>query len=186
MQNQIENLTYQQIKDILNQQIELRTRALIVFQYASAARIGELLWYKHKNGQITHGLIKSNININEEGIYWKLPNFKVKNEKKKTKYPFILKEETPFYDIAKEWIVNSSEQIFELRESMARKLIREVLKPFGYGSHVLRKSRATHMAKWGFTVYEIMEYLGHTKMETGMAYVSTSNMADKIKENLPK
>lgn len=178
----IKVLTYNEVIELLKSPMDERTKALIAFQYASGCRIGELLNYQHTDGSTTKGLLKSNIKIDEDSISWEMPNFKVREEKKRLKYPFILKEESILWGIIRDWLGQCEEQVFELKQSRARDLIREQIHP--YSSHVLRKSRGTHLADFGYNVYDIMDSLGHTKMESSLPYISTASRKSKMKKAL--
>jgi|TARA_Y100000034_G_C6889241_1_gene408827 integrase len=189
----VQSIDYPELMHLLTKPLEPRTRALIAFQYASAARIGELLPYTHKikdketdrlvYSHYTNGLLKSNFFMGVNKITWRLPNFKTKSKKRLIKEPFVLKEEKVLWDIITSWLANCSEQVFELREARARELIRNVISP--YSSHVLRKSRGTHLADlFGYNAYEIREALGHSSLETGIHYVSTVNSEKKMRAKL--
>lgn len=181
----IKVLTYKEVIALLESPMEARTKALIAFQYASGCRIGELLDYQHTDGSTTKGLLKSNVKIDDESISWEMPNFKVADEKKKLKYPFILKEEGVLWNIIYDWMGRCGEQVFELKQSRARDLIREQIQP--HSSHALRRSRGTHLADtFGYNVYEIMDALGHTKMESSLAYVSAASRKSKMKKALER
>jgi len=131
----------------------------------------------------TQGLLKSNFFIGVNKITWVLPNFKTKRKKRLTKEPFILKEEKLLWGIITSWLDVCGEQVFELKEARVRQLIREVIHP--YSSHVLRKSRGTHLADvFGYNAYEIREALGHSSLETGIHYVSTANSEKKMRAKL--
>ncbi len=204
--SEIKYFSYDEIKEILKMNMDWRTRALFTFQYASGCRIGELLPYVHKaTKEVSHGLLKSNIKIDEEEgiIEWSMPNFKVKNEAKKTKYPFVLKEETIFWNVIKIWVNGSKkygvnpcdEQVFNIRQVRARQLIREQMREYArktgkehlnkHASHALRRSRGTHLAeKFGYNAYEIMDALGHSSLQSGVNYVATAQRKQKMKQKL--
>lgn len=227
--SEIKYFSYDEIKELLKMEIPWRSRALFAFQYASGCRIGELIPYvnhhkvalkdddnkivKNKKGEIrykkwTHiskGLLKSNIKFDEkEGIIeWSMPNFKVKNEAKKTKYPFILRGETILWNAIDIWVNGSKkygvepclEQVFNIREVRARQLIKQVIKDyvkqtgkkhlFEHASHALRRSRGTHLAEiFDYNAYEIMAALGHSSLQSGVNYVATAQRKKKMKEKL--
>lgn len=219
--SEIKYFTYDEIKEILNMKMPWRTRALFAFQYASGCRIGELLQFHHfykvtikdenkkpikdKNGNfqykewddVTQGLLKSNIKINEEEgiIEWSMPNFKVKNEAKKTKCPFVLKQEELLWRIIKIHYNKCDEQVFDIRQSMARQLIREQIHKYAeetgkehlksHASHALRRSRGTHLAQiFGYDAYEIMAALGHSSLQSGVHYVATAQRKKKMLKKL--
>ena len=206
----VTSIDYPDLINLIKEIQDKRTRALIAFQYASAARIGELLSYNHnlvhpdetkeekkffKNNpekkrdrkrvySNTKGLIKSNFSIGVNKIVWVMPNFKTKTKKRMYKEPFVLKEETVLWDIIKDWLSFCGEQVFELKESRVRELIRKTIGGT-YSSHVLRKSRGTHLADiFGYNAYEIREALGHSSLETGIHYVSTANSEKKMRAKL--
>lgn len=229
LMSEIKYFTYLEIKEILKMKMPWRTRALFAFQYASGCRIGELIPYvnKHKvslkdkhekpieneQGEIQYeewqdvsqGLLKSNIKINEEEgiIEWSMPNFKVKNEAKKTKFPFVLKQETIFWNIIKIWVNGSQklgvnpcqEQVFNIRQAHARTLIRTQIQKYAkktgkegllkHASHAIRRSRGTHLAElFEYTAYEIKEALGHSSLQSGVHYVATAQRKQKMKRRL--
>lgn len=219
--SEIKYFTYDEIKEILTMKMDWRTRALFAFQYASGCRIGELLPFHHFHkvmikdedkkpvkdekgnfqykewDNVTKGLLKSNIKINEEEglIEWSMPNFKVKNEAKKTKFPFVLKQEKLLWKIIKIHYNKCGEQVFDLRQSRARQLIREQIHEYAretgkdhlksHASHALRRSRGTHLAEiFGYDAYEIMAALGHTSLQSGVHYVATAQRKAKMKKRL--
>ena len=202
--SEIKYFTYEAIKEIIKMPMEWRTRSLITFQYASGCRIGELLQYKHlRSKEVTAGLLKSKIKVTEKEIAWSMPNFKVKNESKQTKYPFVLKNETIFWNVIKIWLQGSKkygvqpcgEQVFDLRQSRARQLIREQIKKYAkktgkshlnsHASHALRRSRGTHLAEiFKYDAYEIMDALGHSSLQSGVHYVATARRKKKMQDKL--
>ena len=204
--SEIKYFTYDEIKELLKMPMPWRTRALFAFQYASGARIGELIPYTHiASKEISLGLQKSEIKINQdEGIIeWEMPNFKVKNEAKKTKYPFVLKEETILWNIINIWVNGSKKygvepcqkQVFNIRQVRARQLIREQIKKYAdktgkdhlykHSSHALRRSRGTHLAElFKYNAYEIMAALGHSSLQSGIHYVATAQRKQKMKDKL--
>ena len=227
--SEIKYFSYDEIKELLKTSMPWRTRALFAFQYASGARIGELIPYvnhhrvslkdedkrpiKDKEGNIKYkewkdisqGLQRSKIKINEEEgiIEWEMPNFKVKNEAKKTKYPFVLKEETILWNIINIWVNGSKkfgvepcqEQVFNIRQVRARQLIREQIREYAdktgkthlyeHASHALRRSRGTHLAEiFGYNAYEIMDALGHSSLQSSVHYVATAQRKQKMKDKL--
>lgn len=196
--------------------IPMHTGCLIAFQYASGGRMGELLPYTHNiikkiksptTGQMikrgrtkykTMGLIKENFYKGENKIAWVMPNFKTRNPQRSTKNPFILKEETLLWEIANYWLKHHEEhnsrlglkknwgenQLFPYSRSYAHKIIKEQLRP--YSSHILRRSRGTHLAEMGYNAYEIRDALGHIKLESGLSYVSTHSREQKLRDALIK
>lgn len=204
--SEIKYFSYDEIKELIKMDMDWRTRALITFQYASGCRIGELLVYKHRlSGKVSNGLLKSNITINDKKgiIEWSMPNFKVKNEQKQTKFPFVLKKETIFWNIIKIWLQGSKkygvqpcgEQVFDLRQSRARELMRYQFKAYAkktgkwhlknHASHALRRSRGTHLAEiFEYDAYEIMAALGHSSLQSGVHYVATARRKQKMEDKL--
>ncbi len=184
----------------LNQ--DKRTQALVVFQYTSGARIGELLSYKHAyrvmefnkekgkkvwTGEIeykqTRGLLKSNFNIQPNKISWDMPNFKAKS--KPTKHPFVLKKEMGglLYIVIKKWLDGCGEEVFVIGEKTARNSIKKAIFPLS--SHSLRKSRGTHLVEvFGYNAYDVMITLGHTTMASGLFYVEAVNQEKKMQKVL--
>lgn len=204
--SEIKYFTYAEIKDLIKTPMEWRTRALITFQYASGCRIGELLQYKHLvSDKVSSGLLKSNIQINDEKgiIEWSMPNFKTKNEQKQIKYPFVLKKEKIFWNVIHIWLNGSEkfgvqpcgEQVFDIRQSRARQLIRQQFQAYvkksgkshlkGHSSHALRRSRGTHLAEiFKYDAYEIMAALGHSSLQSGIHYVATARRKQKMEQKL--
>ncbi len=194
-------IPYKEIMALLARTKDRQTRALIAFQYVSAARIGELLRYAHASDKLvsrkepelgriekkyeTAGLLKSNITLTPDTIYWVIPNFKVgeANKDKQTKTPFVFKDEEILWAVVTDWLATSGEQVFELRQSRARQLVSKAIFPLA--SHTLRRSRGTHLSDlFGFTAYDIRDYLGHVSLETSASYVSTANMMNKMRAKL--
>ncbi len=208
----VQALEYDEILHLLrpSNRMPFQVRALIAFQYVSAARIGELLKYNHKlvhpnetkkekeyfkkyperaNKERRYiykesdGLLKSKIYRGKNKISWKMPNFKTKNKSKQSKEPFVLREEKLLWTIITLWLKNCGEQVIDLKESRARQLIRRYLK--SKSSHILRKSRGTHLANiFNYTSYDIRDALGHVSLETGIHYISTANRETKMRKIL--
>ena len=196
-------IPYEKIEELIFElNHDKRTQALIVFQYASGARVGELVSYKHthrvmefnkeegkkvwtgetKNNE-THGLRKMNFNIQPDKISWSMPNFKAKS--KPTKNPFVLKNEMGglMYIVIKNWLGNCGEQVFEIGEKTARNAIKNAIFPLS--SHSLRKSRATHLVEiFGFNSYDILNYLGHTRMSSTIFYIEAVDQEKKMQKVL--
>lgn len=179
-------IPYWEVKEIINEIEEARTKALAAFQYSGGARIGELLRYTHTDKTITLGLLRSNIWEEGDFLFFKIPNFK--NVKKTTKIGIVLIKEEPWlYKPIKFWLEHrKTEQVFDIKERMARLLLSKVLR--GYSSHALRHSRATHLADLGMDGYEIQELLGHGLLQTSLTYVhkSTYQIAYKLQDKLRK
>jgi len=179
-----------------------RTQALVVFQYTSGARVGELVSYKHTHrvmvydkekgrnvwtGEINHkqtrGLLKSNFNIQPNKISWDMSNFKAKS--KPTKNPFVLKNEMGglLYIVIKKWLDGCGEEVFSIGEKTARNSIKKAIFPLS--SHSLRKSRGTHLVEvFGYNVYDVMVTLGHTTMASGLFYIEAVNQEKKMQKVL--
>jgi len=195
-------IPYQTVLDIIFNLQDKRTQALVVFQYTSGARIGELLSYTHAyrvmeynkdkgkkvwTGEIdyrqTKGILKSNFNIQEHKISWDMPNFKAKSKPSKT--PFVLRKEMDglLYFIIKAWLKNCGEQVFEIGEKTAGNAIKNAIFPLS--SHSLRKSRGTHLVEvFGYNVYDVMNWLGHTSMGSGLFYVEAVSQEEKMRKVL--
>lgn len=174
-------IPYTQIKQlIINKVMPLRIKALIAIQYGTGARISEIITYtnapKHKFFQ---GITKQDIETKENYTEFRLNN--LKNKKNTTKIVGIPnKKEAWLLKPIMDWIkFCETNNLFELHESKARKLIK---KETGFSSHYLRHSRATHLAQeFGFNAYEIQQTLGHAKLDTSQIYVN-SNLEDRIKK----
>ena len=164
------DISYPYIKEVINNIPDLRTKAMVCVQYGLAARCGEIISYTHRDGVETPGLLKSNI-VNQKGLYvCNIPNFK--NSKRFFKKPYISPKETFLFEPFKAWLDVCDEQVFPLRISRYRTLVKNVL-PEGLASHSLRHSRATHLAEiFGFNAYQIQAFLGHARLDTSAIYVA--------------
>ncbi len=189
-------IPYEKIEEIILTCSVPRTQALLAFQYASGARVGEMVEYTHQKrvraydpiekkkvwgGEIstfkTSGILKSNFNIQPNIITWSMPNFK--NSKTPSKEPFVLVQEAFLFYVIKSWLKTCAEQVFGFSERTARKLIKEEILPLS--SHSLRKSRATHLKSvFGYDAYDIMKQLGHAKVETSLAYIDADERKQKM------
>jgi len=180
-------ISYDRIKDIIENIPSLRTRAIVATQYALAARIGELIVYRHPSlGFETQGLLKQNIEYHEKSKVFTctIPNFK--NKKQPFKKPFISVTEKFVFEPFARWYKQTGEQVFPLKFSRIRQLISEAL-PSGFSTHALRHSRATHLAEqFNFNAYEIKAFLGHARLDTSAIYVTQdlTRSANKLKEGL--
>ncbi len=154
-------------------------KAYLAFHYVSASRMGELLEYKNSNGRITSGLRKSKIDIREDAIEWEQPNFKA--QKKPTKKAYVLRNERWLYDIIKDWLKLCDEKIFPYKISWTKYKVNRYLKQFGYTSHDLRHSRGTHLSELArYSAFDINRLLGHSRLETSLAYVHPVEMKEKL------
>ena len=182
----IEVLSFDEIKELLKMPMDMRTRALIGFQYASGCRIGELLNYTHKHqrmlkdknktpikdklGNIKYkywqtrstGLKKSDVHVNQEKgiIRWKMRNFKTKNEKKKFKYPFVSrKREGLLWRIITVWLDQCGETVFPFQQALGRKLVKNqfVLYAEKTGKHYI-KSYASHALRRSRATHLVSEF----------------------------
>ncbi len=144
---------------------------------------GRKVWTGEIEYKETRGLLKSNFNIQPHKISWEMPNFKAKS--KPTKSPFVLKKEMGglLYVVIKKWLEGCEEAVFSIGEKTARNVIKRAIFPLS--SHSLRKSRGTHMVEiFGFNSYDILNFLGHTRMSSGLFYVEAVNQEKKMKEVL--
>lgn len=196
-------IPYETIEEIIfGLNHDKRTQALVTFQYTSGARVGELLKYNHthrvtvynkeKGRKVwtgktkhneTYGLRKNNFNIQPHKISWSMPNFKAKS--KPSKNPFVLRKEMSgvMYLVIKNWLAYCGEQVFQIGEKTARNSIKKAVFPLS--SHSLRKSRGTHLVEiFGFNPYDILNYLGHTRISSGLFYVEAVNQEKKMQEVL--
>lgn len=196
-------IPYESIEEIIfGLNHDKRAQALVVLQYTSGARVGELVHYKHSykvmvyskdkgkkiwTGEIeekeTRGLLKSNFNIQPNKISWSMPNFKAKS--KPTKNPFVLKKEMGglLFVVIKKWLESTGEAVFQIGEKTARNLIKKAIFPLS--SHSLRKSRGTHLVEvFGYNVYDVMISLGHTSMASTLFYVEAVNQEKKMQKVL--
>lgn len=192
-------IPYKTICQIIQTTPEQRTRALLTFAFASGARIGELLKYTHKlkDGRevTTLGLLKENIQVTEDEITWTMPNFKrrlkktqIWTEGEKTDRS-ILWEETILYNEAVSWLKVCPNQVFEIKESRARQLIREALLIYGYKAgdikNLLRHSRATFEADiTNGDVFAVNTLLGDSTLNIALTYVHRTSSKKKKKEYL--
>lgn len=169
-------LTYEQIKNIIEETDNPMVKAMIATQYGLGCRAGELVNYIHNNFVgakdpifETKGLLKSNISKQKGTLFFDIPNFK--NGTITRKMPYILPEEKFVYDPIVAWLDQCNEQVFPISESYYRRLVRKAL-PEGFASHSLRHSRATHLTARGFSVPELMSFLGHSEPSTSLVYIS--------------
>jgi len=181
-------LSYPHIKEVVESIADARTKAMVVTQYALAARAGELIHYRHfkterrrdENGKLyifrrefkkeTPGLLKENIETSKGRFICTIPNFKT--SKQAYRRPFITPKEEFVYRPFKNWLDSCGNQVFNVRISRYRQLVAEAL-PEGFSSHCLRHSRATHLAQiFNFSAFEIKNFLGHSSLNTSAIYVS--------------
>ncbi len=164
-------------------------KAYLALQYASASRMGELIAYTHrfktKANRKTDGLLKKNFNLTENYIEWKIPQFK--RGKNSVKECFVLKEEEWLYEIIKAWLEICKEQVLPYKIAWSNYTLNGYLRQFGYTTHDLRHSRATHLVtKYGYGAFEIKDLLGHAKLESSAVYVHQTRMKEKIQEYYSK
>lgn len=158
-------------------------KAYLAFHYVSASRMGELIYYKNSNGRITPGLDKSKIDVREDAIEWEQPNFKA--PRKPTKKAFVLRKEKWLYDIIKGWLKICDRKVFPYKISWTKYKVNSYLRQFGFSSHDLRHSRGTHLSeKFGYNVFDINRILGHSRLETSLAYVHPTEMKEKLEKVL--
>tara|TARA_R100000789_G_scaffold28978_1_gene32424 strand:+ start:823 stop:1452 length:630 start_codon:yes stop_codon:yes gene_type:complete len=187
-------LQYQTIKQIIERQTDKRAKLFLAMQYALASRCGELLPYQHyKTNKQTHQLelAHESFGLKKENIYktkgvWvcEIPNFK--NSNQTFKKPFIIPEEEFIFQPFIEWYESDQKHFSDVRERMYRIIVSSCL-PFDNASHILRHSRATHLSEiFGFSAYEIKDFLGHANLQTSSVYVHTdlTRMAEKMKSNI--
>lgn len=185
-QKQKTPLTYEQVKDLVEWVEPLRTKALIATQYGCAARIGEILKYKHtyrhKEGDSTPGLCRKDVFVKEEYVLFRLFNFKALNIKEK--YGIILKKERWLLDPILAYLkTHKDENFFALQESRARYHIRLGIRgwikargisfPEEISSHHLRHSRSYHLASvFDLEDYQLQKALGHASFKTTLGYIN--------------
>jgi len=189
-----EVISYPLLKRIVLGTKKRRTRALLAFQYATAARAGELAMryvhekksYKYVDGKyvvkkrefdrVSNGCKVASFRVVAAGIRWEAPNFK--NSRDIVKTPYVYKQGEPWlYNILVKWIQRKKEgkkkYLFHLRERRIRQLIDGELKRHnkGYSSHILRHSRGTHLAEITENPFVVKEALGHSRLETSQKYI---------------
>jgi len=197
------------IKTIIQECDTPRLKAMIAVQYALACRAGEIIHYLHRYvpkdpgekalkkrmGVVeTVGLLKENISVMEgerENIWvCHVPNFK--NAGTTWKDPYILEKSEPWiFQPFKQRYDACSSKLFNLHISHYRCLVDNHLKKYdsGWSTHCLRHSRATHLVnEFGFSAYELQEFLGHAWLTTSATYVKKDlkRSADKISTKLLK
>lgn len=172
-------IPYDKVKEIIEAETDW-VRAALAIQYASGCRVGELIEYEKRNKQqTTHGIKRSDFVITPEQISWKLPNFKTKSRPQKK--AFLRIRERWLYTIIDQWLKVCAEIVFPLRISWHSENINRVLHRYGYTSHDLRHSRATHLLEeTDYTPYDLKEMLGHSSIITGQTYVHTLRMKEKL------
>jgi len=151
-------IEYSKVQAIIESITNAQLKALVAAQYASAARISEILELK-----------KSNITDRGEYLELQIPNRK--NSKDTIKNAILLKTKEPWlFEPITFWIsITPNDKIFKWGNRRARELI---LRATGYSSHYFRHSRATHLAQeFNFDAFDIKNALGHARLETSVIYV---------------
>lgn len=186
-------IPYSVIKEIIAK-TRGRTKALLAFQYATAARAGELaLKYRHvdwkykwqdgryvllnkKKGRLTEGPLIKDFIVRKSGLYWIAPNFK--NSRDIIKRPWVFKKEEKWlYDILVKWLRHKKKlkkrHVFGIGERRIRQIVDAELKKKdrGYSSHALRHSRATHIMEISENPWTVKSLLGHSRLETTEVYM---------------
>lgn len=167
-------IPYKEVEQLIFDIPELRIRAMVAIQYGTGSRIGELITYTHhladKSFFETHGLLKKNIIEHDTYYEFIMPAFK--NPKTNVKNSLIVKREKFLIEPIMQWLESCPEQVFGLRQSRARQLIKEYT---GYSSHYFRHSRAQHLVDiFNFNAYELKDALAHAALDTSVAYVLAS------------
>ncbi|MEO5351027.1 MAG: hypothetical protein H7836_15495 [Magnetococcus sp. YQC-3] len=187
-------IPYPKTKQILLSVKDKRTQALMVYQYVFAARVGELARvyvhrYRVKGVWVSQGVLVGDLSIRNEGreIVLTKPNFKQAKivntadgsvvDISKFSVPFMVNMEPEFAGIILGWVKgrNPIEPLFDIQEAMMRKLIRREFRLQGfdrYSSHWLRQWRAWHIGELTGDPYAVQAILGHSDLNTSLAYVS--------------
>lgn len=193
-----EVISYPLVKRIITKCKVKRTRALLAFQYATAARAGELAWkYWHevkkfkfvkgryvvksrvKESRLSRGPTINSFQVHKLGLSWNAPNFKNRRNAFKKAYVFR-KEEFWLFKILVDWLKYkkslNKRYLFHLGERRIRQLVDAELKKYdkGFSSHVLRHSRGTHLAELTENPFVVKDSLGHARLETSQQYIHLS------------
>jgi site-specific recombinase XerC len=194
-------ISYSKIREIILSCPDPRTQALLSFQYAAGARIGEIaMWYNHAKHKsvdkkmvfVSHwpsdGIRTASVSFPSWGIEWDAPNFKGRSKRLgesglRGKKPWVTIESEPWlYNILFSWAnarkASGEEFLFSIGERRCRQLVDKELKKYNpdYRSHSLRFSRATHIGDVSGDPYVVQEILGHGDVRTSGLYVRVSRI----------
>lgn len=145
--------------------------------------LGEPYCYKPEDHVFpeTKGLLKEMVKTEESEEFGMvltitLDNFKASGINSKIAF-VVEKREKWLFDLLLDWVNSLPEhqdKVFTVRRSRASGLVDKELKKYHgkYSTHYLRHSRLTHLNSiYGWNVYEIMDFAGHTSIKPSSAYV---------------
>ena len=169
-------LSFEEVEDLLDapdieNDSELRDKAMLETMYASGLRVSELLSLQLGNINFNEGYLKIKGKGSKERIvpigefaldfinrYVTLvrPNY----AKNRTKYLFLNRDGAP---ISRQYFWRQIKK-YALKANIDREI----------SPHTLRHSFATHLLENGANLKEVQEMLGHTKIETTQIYTHVS------------
>ena len=157
--------TIDQLIDACEQSQDIRTRALFIIIYLTAARITEVVRELKKKD--IERQTKNGMDI----ILFKIPNRKNPNKSYK-EIPVVIENNKRFIEMIKEHTDNLNDEdiIFDISQQRAGVLL---LKEFGVNPHYLRHVRLTHLVTvYDFNDQDLVNYAGWTDSQPTTTYVS--------------
>ena len=169
-------LSFEEVEDLLDapdieNDSELRDKAMLETMYASGLRVSELLSLQLGNINFNEGYLKIKGKGSKERI---VPSgefaldfinryvtlVRPKYAKNRTKYLFLNRDGAP---ISRQYFWRQIKK-YALKANIDREI----------SPHTLRHSFATHLLENGANLKEVQEMLGHTKIETTQIYTHVS------------
>ena len=169
-------LSFEEVEDLLDapdieNDSELRDKAMLETMYASGLRVSELLSLQLGNINFNEGYLKIKGKGSKERIV-PIGEFALdfinryvtlvrpKYSKNRTKYLFLNRDGAP---ISRQYFWRQIKK-YALKANIDREI----------SPHTLRHSFATHLLENGANLKEVQEMLGHTKIETTQIYTHVS------------
>lgn len=169
-------LSFEEVEDLLDapdieNDSELRDKAMLETMYASGLRVSELLSLQLGNINFNEGYLKIKGKGSKERIV-PIGEFALdfinryvtlvrpKYAKNRTKYLFLNRDGAP---ISRQYFWRQIKK-YALKANIDREI----------SPHTLRHSFATHLLENGANLKEVQEMLGHTKIETTQIYIHVS------------
>ena len=169
-------LSFEEVEDLLDapdieNDSELRDKAMLETMYASGLRVSELLSLQLGNINFNEGYLKIKGKGSKERIV-PIGEFALdfinryvtlvrpKYAKNRTKYLFLNRDGAP---ISRQYFWRQIKK-YALKANIDREI----------SPHTLRHSFATHLLENGANLKEVQEMLGHTKIETTQIYTHVS------------
>lgn len=169
-------LSFEEVEDLLDapdieNDSELRDKAMLETMYASGLRVSELLSLQLGNINFNEGYLKIKGKGSKERIV-PIGEFaldfinryvtlvRTKYAKNRTKYLFLNRDGAP---ISRQYFWRQIKK-YALKANIDREI----------SPHTLRHSFATHLLENGANLKEVQEMLGHTKIETTQIYTHVS------------